>query len=82
MLAIVLASAPRQAEGASPHLADTLTSALTISQIVRDVGKSLGTAIRAHQQLWLKETALPLKGREQPKDTSSTPSLHFPCCLP
>ena len=66
LLAISLASARRQAEDVSPRLAATLTSALTLqSQVVRDLGESLGTTIRARRHLWLRATSLPVTARER-----------------
>ena len=66
LLAISLASARRQAEGVCPRLAATLTTALTLqSQVVRDLGESLSTTVRARRHLWLRESSLPVAVRDQ-----------------
>ena len=66
LLAISLASARRQAEGLCPHLAATLTSALTLhSQMVRDLGESLSTTVRTRRQLWLRQAPFPVTVKER-----------------
>ena len=66
LLAIALASARHQADGAIPQVSKALTTALTLqSQVVRDLGECLACNVRSRRHLWLRGSSLPLAVREQ-----------------
>ena len=66
LLAIALASARHQAEGADPRLARSLTTALTLqSQVVRDLGECLAGLVRSRRHLWLGASSFPLAIRDR-----------------